>query len=165
MPLLKNNILVQDSWTVVADDAALPSDGGAIVGLDRWKAEGETLKGRNAPLGITLSSAESPALIAADLNAFQVVRLQFPAFTDGRAYSYARLLRERYGFKGEIRAAGNVLRDQYAHMLRCGFDAFEVAEGIDPADWAASRDKVGLAYQNATDGVRAVWARRHGKAA
>lgn len=165
MPLLKNDALIEDTWTVVADGEDLPADGGAIVTLARWQAERGALEGRNAPLGITLTSAESPALIAGDLAAFQVIRLQFPAFTDGRAYSYARLLRERYGYTGEVRAAGNVLRDQYAHMRRCGFDAFEVGAGNDVSDWKASAEIVGLAYQNATDGVRAVWARRHGKAA
>lgn len=165
MPLLKDNVLVEDSWVVVADGDDLPAEGGAIVTLARWEAERETLKGRNAPLGITLSGADSLTKIADDLASFQVIRLLYPAFTDGRAYSSARLLRDRYGFTGEVRAAGNVLRDQYAHMLRSGFDAFEVKDGIDPEAWRESRDVVGLAYQNATDGVRAIWAKRHGRAA
>lgn len=164
MPLLKENVLIEDTWTVVADGDDLPAEGGAFVTLERWQAERDALTSRNMPLGITLTSAQSPALIKDDLDVFQGVRLDFPAFTDGRAYSYARLLKERFGFKGEIRAAGNVLRDQYAHMLRCGFNTFEVGE-IDPSIWARSRDAVDLAYQNATDGVRAVWAKRHGKAA
>jgi len=164
MPLLKNNGIVEDSWTVVGDDDAMPADGGAIVSLERWQRDRERLLGRNAPLGLTLKSSQSPEDVEG-LSAFALIRLEFPAFTDGRAYSYARLLRDRQGYTGEIRAAGNVLRDQYAHMLRCGFDTFEVEEGADPAEWAKSRDVVCLAYQNATDGVRAIWAKRHGRAA
>lgn len=164
MPLLKNNDLVEDTWTVVGDDDAMPAEGGAVITLERWQRDRESLLGRNAPLGLTLQSSQSPEDVEG-LSAFAMVRLEFPAFTDGRAYSYARLLRERLGYTGEVRAAGNVLQDQYPHMLRCGFDAFEVEAGADPSEWAKSRDVVGLAYQNATDGVRAVWAKRHGKAA
>src|SRR3546814_6954056 len=87
----------------------------------------ERLRGHNGRLGLRLKSDQSPAGIAEDLGHFQLVALEFPRFGDGRAYSYARLLRERSGFKGELRAVGNVLRDQFLFMLRCGFDAFEVA--------------------------------------
>ena len=89
--------------------------------------------------------------------------LTFPAFTDGRAFSQARLLRQRFGYKGEIRATGNVLRDQYAFMQRCGFDAFEVAEDTDLAGWGRSAQAMSRHYQTAADGVRAVWAKRHGQ--
>lgn len=164
MPLLKNDNVVEDTWTVVGDEEKIPADGGAIITLERWQRERESLLGRNAPLGLTLNSSQSPEKVEG-LSAFALIRLEFPAFTDGRAYSYARLLRERFGYTGEVRAAGNVLRDQYAHMLRCGFDAFEIDADTDPDEWVQSRDAVGLAYQNATDGVRAVWAKRHGRAA
>src|SRR3546814_2142105 len=85
----------------------------------------ERLRGHNGRLGLRLKSDQSPAGIAEDLGHFQLVALEFPRFGDGRAYSYARLLRERYGFKGELRAVGNVLRDQFLFMLRCGFDALD----------------------------------------
>ncbi len=83
---------------------------------------------RGTPLGIRLHSDQSPELIAADVPQFAVVALEFPKFRDGRAYSYARLLRERYGFKGELRAVGDVLLEQLFFMLRTGFDAFEIRE-------------------------------------
>lgn len=125
MPLIKDQQIVTDDWQHVEDGDALPATGGAIVSLARWQADAESLNGRNAPLGIRLKSEERAELIAADLDRFDVVALEFPAFKDGRAYSTARLLRERYRYTGEVRAVGDVLRDQLQFMLRCGFDAFE----------------------------------------
>ena len=88
---------------------------------------------RGTPLGIRLHSDQPPELIAVDVRAFCRVALEFPKFRDGRAYSYARLLRERYGFKGELRAVGEVLLEQLFFMLRTGFDAFEI-ESADPLE-------------------------------
>ena len=127
MPLIKQGNIVADEWQTVADETPLPASDPVIISLSRWQKERDTLLGRNGAIGVRLSSAQSPALIADDLHRLGLVALEFPKFTDGRAYSYARLLRERYGFKGELRAVGNVLRDQFLFMLRCGFDSFEVA--------------------------------------
>lgn len=165
MPLLKSGTLIDDSWTLVGDDDPLPGSGGVIVSAERWAHDRRALQGRNAPIGLDLPNDRSPLDFAHELTAFSLIRLTFPAFTDGRAYSSARLLRERLGFTGEIRASGQVLRDQYPLMLRCGFDAFEVAEGIDPAAWQASAKAISGAYQPAADDVRAIWALRHGNAA
>ena len=121
MALIKDGAVVDDAWITVSDDAALP-DAPVIVSFDRWKAERDHLIGRNAPLGIRLASGQSPDEIAGDLDRFSLVALEFPVFTDGRAFTSARILRERYGFFGEIRAVGDVLRDQILFMMRCGFD-------------------------------------------
>src|SRR3546814_6520329 len=107
----------------------------------------ERLRGHNGRLGLRLKSDQSPAGIAEDLGHFQLVALEFPRFGDGRAYSYARLLRERYGFKGELRAVGNVLRDQLLFMLRCGFDAFEVANENAVDAWREALAEFDLFYQ------------------
>lgn len=124
MPLVRDGAIVADPWISVADDAPVPRDGGAIVSFSRWKAEREALSGLNAPLGLALANTDDVAEIGPEANRFGVIALSFPKFSDGRAYSQARLLRERYGFKGELRATGAVLPDQLVHMLRCGFDAF-----------------------------------------
>ena len=127
MPLIKHDGLAADPWVSLGDDDVLPGNAPIIVSVERWRAERDVLVGRGGALGIRLAAEDSPAEIAADLERFQLVALDFPKFTDGRAYSTARLLRERYGFKGEVRATGQVLRDQLLFMWRCGFDAFEVA--------------------------------------
>ena len=159
MPLLRGGALADDPWTRVGDDEPLP-DGPAIVSLRRWLAERDRLAERDGPLGLALASDEAPEALAGDLDRFATIRLEFPAFTDGRAYSQARKLRQRYGFVGELRAAGEVLRDQYAFMRRCGIDAVEVADDADPRAWLAAANEIGVTYQAAADG-RATVARRH----
>ena len=164
MPLLKQNELVEDAWVAVGDDEELPEGAPAIVTLARWKRDQVKLWERNAPLGIRLEPGETPHEIVEALERFQLVALNFPAFTDGRAYSYARILRERYGFRGEVRAVGNVLKDQYGFMLRCGFDAFEVPEGTSPAEWAKAARALGVVYQPTSDKRPTAAMKRHEKA-
>ena len=118
---------------------------------------------RGTPLGIRLHSDQPPELIAADLPHFAVVALEFPKFRDGRAYSYARLLRERYGFKGELRAVGEVLLEQLFFMLRTGFDAFEI-ESADPLkDYRTALADFSVWYQPAADGRPTAMQLRRGK--
>ena len=152
MPLIEDGKLVEDGWVSVGDGEDLPANDPAIIGLDKWIEDRDRLGKRNAPLGLRLKAGQSPDLIAGDLGRFDVIALEFPVFTDGRAYSYARTLRERYAFTGQIRAVGNVLRDQYFFMRRCGFDAFEVADGIRIEDWLESDREISVVYQRATDG-------------
>lgn len=146
MPLLKAGEIVDDAWAPLAGDAATPQ-GDVIVTLEQWQAGAERLRGHNGRLGLRLKSDQSPAQVAEDIRHFDLIALEFPRFGDGRAYSYARLLRERHGFKGELRAVGNVLRDQLLFMLRCGFDAFEIAgEGAVEA-WREAVAEIDLFYQ------------------
>jgi len=109
------------------------------------------LTGRNAPIGIRLASDESPEEIADDLARFGLIALEFSKFTDGRAYSAARILRERYGYRGELCAVGNVLRDQLLFMRRCGFDAFDMDDEQNIEDWRAAISEIDLFYQPAAD--------------
>lgn len=160
MPLIKNGAFVADQFVTVADDAALP-EGGIIVSLERWQAERETLRARNTPLGVRLKSGQEPALIADDLDKLAVVALEFPVYRNGRAYSYARLLRERYGYKGEVRAVGAVLRDQFQNMLRVGFDVLEVADNITLDIFKACAGSFTHAYQPGADGSVSVFTLRH----
>ncbi|ESR22838.1 DUF934 domain-containing protein [Lutibaculum baratangense] len=114
----------EDRWQAVPDETALPGEGAVIVSSARLEEARET----NAlELGVALEPGEPVEDIAEHLSRLSLVSLPFPAFTDGRSYSAARLLRERYGFEGEIRARGDVLIDQIPLMLRCGFTSFLVS--------------------------------------
>ncbi len=153
MPLLKNGELADDPWVAVAPGEALPGDRPAVVDLHQWQAQRDHLIGHNQPLGLRLAPDQSPEDIADDVDRFSLIALEFPAFTDGRSYSLARILRERYGFRGELRAVGNVLRDQFPFLYRCGFDAFEIADTATVEDWRAALSEMSLRYQAAADGA------------
>ncbi len=123
--VIKNRKIVEDEWQALADDAELTA-GPIIVSLARWQRERDVLHQRTDPVGVRLPNTANVADVAAELTAWALVALEFPKFSDGRAYSQARLLRERYGYRGELRAVGDVLRDQLFFMARSGFDAFEL---------------------------------------
>ena len=161
MPLIRATGVVDDPWLFVPDEEPLPDTGAVIVTLARWQANRDQLTARPTPLGLRLKSDQPPSLIAGDIERFDVIALEFPKFTNGRAYSSARLLRERYGFRGELRAVGNVLRDQLAFMRRCGFDSYEIPQQVDAAAWLASLGGISVVYQPATDERASVLALRH----
>jgi len=149
--LVKNGLIVEDNWVAVADDAAIPDDRPAIVPLDRWRRERAAFEDRNAPLGVRLASDDTLDDIADVLHGIDLIALEFPAFTDGRSYSTARLLRERHGYTGELRAVGQILRDQVQFMARCGFDSFELPDDAGAEDWAAGQSDIAVFYQPAAD--------------
>jgi uncharacterized protein (DUF934 family) len=151
MPLLKGGQIVSDPWIAVADDAPLPATGPILLSLKRWQEEREFLTKRADPVGVRLASHQLAGEIGADAAALGVIALEFPSFRDGRAYSTARLLRERYGFTGELRAVGNVLRDQLLFMVRCGFDAFAVADEAAAESWRGALAEITVVYQAASD--------------
>jgi uncharacterized protein (DUF934 family) len=155
MPLIRNGAFADDTFVTVADDAALPANG-TIVSLARLKAERETLFARNAPLGVYLKSAESPEELGGDVHRLSVIVLEFPVFRDGRAFSWARMLRTRLGFTGEVRASGHFLYDQIAFMARTGFDAFEVPEGFTLEQFARALGEMRYVYQPSADGRKTV---------
>ena len=162
MPLIKDGAFAENSFVRVADGESLP-DGPVVVSLSRFRAERDTLMQRNAPLGVRLASSESPDAIAADIHHFALVELEFPKFRDGRGYSYARLLRERFGFRGEVRAVGDVLRDQWLFMSRCGIDAFEVRPGTRLEDFRAALAEQTVFYQRSSDRHASIFELRHRK--
>lgn len=137
MPLWRRGGFAADSWTFLANDRLAPEDGAIVVSLKRWLAERDTLARRTAPVGVNLEAGAEAQSHLADLAARPLVALAFAKFADGRAFSYARLLRDRYRFKGELRATGDVLIDEIPLMLRCGFDSFEVTN--DPTLKALAR--------------------------
>jgi uncharacterized protein (DUF934 family) len=165
MAVLRNGVPQPNEWLRVADDQPLPENDKAIVSLERWQAERETLCQRNAAIGVSLKSDQSPLLIADDLDRLSLVALEFPKFTDGRAFSYARLLRDKLGFTGEIRAFGQVLRDQYVFMLRCGIDTIEPPEGKRIEGYAEALKEFTVFYQPTNDGRATPLQLRHSKSA
>jgi uncharacterized protein (DUF934 family) len=152
MPLIKDGEVTDDPWLRLADEEPPEAGTPVIVSLERWQAERETLQGRNAPVGLWLRSDQSPAEVADDLEYFDVVALEFPKFSDGRAFSYARLLRERYGYQGEVRAVGEVLRDLLLYMHRCGFDAYQIDRDDAGERWQAALEEMSVWYQPTADG-------------
>lgn len=148
--VIKNRQIVEDHWQTVADDAELPA-GPVIVSLARWQQERATLRERGEPVGVQLPNTANVADVADDLPALALVALEFPKFADGRAYSQARLLRERYGYLGEIRATGDVLRDQLFFMIRSGFDAFELRADRSLEDALEAFNDFSESYQPAAD--------------
>ncbi len=151
MPLLKHGALIDDRWRRLADEDPLPGTDAVIVTLARWRAD-RVLAGRGSPLGLALRNSEAVQPLAGEIQSFELVALEFPKFTDGRAYSQARLLRERLGFTGELRATGQVLPDQLLFMQRCGFDAFEIAEGVALEAWRKALASFSVFYQPTGDG-------------
>ncbi len=151
-----------DSFVAVPDDEDVPGQGDVIVSLKRFLAEGDALAaGRK--VGVVVQAGEAVEDLAYDLAQLAVVALAFPKFRDGRAYSSARVLRERLGFTGEIRAVGDVLREQAQHMVRCGFDAFEPSDGSDPQHWADAAHRYRHAYQRSSDRRQPAFVERAGE--
>ena len=155
MPLIKDGAFVQDVFVTVADDAALP-DGAAIVSLARFQEERDALLARNVPLGIQLKAPENPELLGEDVQRFSVIVLEFPVFRDGRAFSWARMLRERLNFTGEIRGTGHFLYDQINYMKRVGFDAWTVADGFSLEQFQRALTEITNVYQPSADGKKTI---------
>ncbi|MFO1127795.1 MAG: DUF934 domain-containing protein [Rhodospirillales bacterium] len=166
MPVIKDGRIGADPYVDLADGEPLPGEGPVIVSLARWRAERATLLARGGHIGVRLASNEPATDLADAVGVLALIALEFPTFRDGRAYSTARLLRERYRFGGELRAVGNVLRDQYLFMQRCGFDAFEVKDEDAVAAWQQAINEFSVFYQPTGDGrLTAPLARRLARAA
>jgi uncharacterized protein (DUF934 family) len=152
----------ESGFANVADDAALP-DGGAIVSLARFQAEREALLARNAPVGVRLKSGESPEVLGEDLARLSVVAIEFPKFADGRGFSWARMLRTRLRFTGEVRAVGDFLYDQIAYLVRVGFDSFDAPDKLDADQFNRALAEMTNVYQPSTDGKKTIRELRAGK--
>lgn len=155
---------VEDPFTHVADDEALPP-GDVIVSLTRFQAEGESLLSEGRRVGVRLEANEEVEALAYDLPRLAgngLVALAFPKYRDGRAYTNARVLRERFKFPGQIRAVGDVLREQAGFMVRVGFDAFEPADDASANDWQAAANRYRHVYQRSADGRAPAFAEREG---
>ncbi len=161
MALLKDGKKVEDPWLRVGGEDPVPEVGSVLVGLARWQQDRDALLARSEPVGVWLQSEEGPEELAADLDALALIALEFPAFKDGRAYSSARVLRERYGFSGELRAVGDVLLEHLLFMHRCGFDTFEIDSEDPEQDWQTAVADFDTWYQPTADGRPTAVQRRH----
>lgn len=169
MPLLNQGRIIPDPWSHLDDSAPLPANGAVIISLGRWRSEHETLLAAQAATGLTLGlrleNHQSPMDIGDDLAAFEVIELSFPKFGDGRAYSQAHRLKERLGFAGEIRARGDLLRDQFRALYRCGIDTLVFSDDLAAEraarDWTTAIDEFRHAYQPAVRGPEPIVNLRH----
>ena len=155
MPLIKDGKIVTDTFTAVADDAPLP-EGGILVSLARFQKDRDALLARNTPLAVRLKSDENPEKLGDDVQRFAAIALELPKFRDGRAFSWARMLRTRLNYKGEIRAVGDFLYDQISYLHRVGVNAFEVPEGFTEGRYAQALSEMTYVYQPSADGKRTI---------
>ena len=161
--VIKKDQIMDDDWQRI-DEGANPDsypDGDILISLTAWKEHRATLLERNGKVAVYLKGEEDPADLVPDLDHFEMIALDFPVFKDGRSYSNARLLRERYGFGGELRAVGDVLRDQIYFMQRCGIDSYQVRADKDIEDAMNGFKDFSVTYQTATDGTLPVYKRRN----
>ncbi len=127
MKIIKDKQIIEDSWQHIADDEEI-GNGDITVSLSRWSSEKNTLANHSGNIGVRIAPADNVADIADDLNKINLIAVELPAFTDGRAFSHARLLRSRYGYEGEIRAVGKYMADQAFYLQRVGVNAFELED-------------------------------------
>lgn len=156
MLIIRDRTVVEDHWSHAPDVAqqwgrSLPK-GDIIVPLACWQTSRSALLNRGSAIGVSLRESDDIGAIAADLLHFGLVALRFGSFTDGRAFSQARQLRERYSYRGEIRAVGRFLRDQLLFMERCGFNAFEMTDEPDLHAAMRAFSEISVRYQPGVDG-------------
>jgi len=163
--LIKHRVIAADRWTVVRDAqtvADLPDGQAVIVPLAYWRAWRAALIARGE-VGVWLAAEDDPSGLAEDIARLPVIAVHFEVFSDGRGYSIGRLLRERYGFRGELRAIGDVLRDQLYYLSQCGFDAFVIRADRNPAEALAGLRDFSDGYQ--LSNLRTPWFRRRADSA
>jgi uncharacterized protein (DUF934 family) len=152
MPLVKGGKITDDTFVHVADGADLPGDGAVLIPAARFLVDPESVLQRHGKTGVIWPNNRDVDDLVTHLDRLAAVALVFPSFRDGRAYSQARLLRERFRYRGELRATGQVLRDQFVFMLRAGFDSFEVKKQSDAEAFAATVKRYSVFYQPTGDG-------------
>ncbi len=154
MRVIKDGRVVEDNWERISlsdPEQALPA-GDVIVPLDYWLKNRELLTRRRGRIAVCLNGDDNLADISDSLEQFELIALEFPKFTDGRSYSHARLLRDRFNYRGELRALGDTLRDQLFFMQRCGIDSYQIREDKDAQDALKGLSGFSVKYQTGADG-------------
>jgi uncharacterized protein (DUF934 family) len=152
MPVIRNGQWSDDAWAHLDDDAELPATGAITVSLKRFHAEREVLTARSAPIGLRLTPEDRAHHVGNIAKHFALIVVEMPVFRDGRAFSQARLLRERYGYTGEIRAVGHVLPDQALFLARCGVNTIEVKPQTRLGPFAEALNEYSVGYQGSRAG-------------
>jgi uncharacterized protein (DUF934 family) len=165
MRVIRKRRVVEDHWRHLSDGEPAPPAGDVIVSVSRWGAEKRRLLARSGRVGVLLGAADPLEAVVDDLDRLSLVALEFGSLGEGRGFSQARLLRERHGYPGEVRAIGAVSRDRLAFMERCGIDAFELGRSDDVEEALQGFDEVSWVYQPAADGAEPVARRRHHRGA
>ena len=152
MPLVEGGRIVEDRYVRVEDGGAVPDRVPVIVPATRFLADADELIRRDGSLGVAWPNDRRVAELAPWLGHLALIALDFPKFRDGRAYSQACLLREHHGFRGTLRATGDVLRDQFHFLVRAGFDSFAVKKPADARVFADVVARYSVFYQPGADG-------------
>ena len=162
MQVIRDKKIVEDDWQWIEkidDGQALP-EGDVIVPFTYWQTHHADLIEREGRLGVCINGDDESEEVAKDLSNFDLIAVDFPAFKDGRGYSHARILRDHYNYQGDIRAVGDVLRDQLFYMQRCGITSFHLHEDRDFEDAILGLSDFSVKYQTAADGALPVYKER-----
>ncbi len=161
MRVIKNRSVITDAWQIAAEDITLEqlSSDNLIVPLSFWLDNKEAIQQKTSQRGVSIAGDADLTLLANDLDQLAIIAIQFSAFRDGRGYSLARILRKDYGYQGELRAVGNVLRDQVAFMERVGFNSFEIDDKQDAADALNAFEEISVKYQTSADEAKSLFQR------
>lgn len=151
-------VATADSWRALDAQKPVPAEGDVVVSLTRWSNDRETLRARGGRLGVRIPNDTAPPVLAELAKEASLIEVEIPKLRDGRAYSIARLLRTRFGYRKELRAVGFVARDQLLFLARVGFDAMALASGSPEAALSAF-DELGVRYQAAADEALPLWKR------
>ncbi len=160
MPLVKGSSIVVDEFVHLADDMPIPSQGAIFLSSGRFITDPASALARSGKTGVIWPNNRDVDDLVPHLGKLAAIGLVFPVFRDGRAYTQARLLRERHGYRGELRATGQILRDQFVFMMRAGFDAFEVKKDSDAEVFADVARRYSVFYQPTGDGRVTAFHRR-----
>lgn len=158
-PIIVDGAIVQDTWQLINDDQ-VPEQGAVIVPLSVWLKQRDALRARAEPVGVWIAPDEEVEALAADVASLPLIAVDFPAFTDGRGFSTARLLKDRYAFTGELRAIGDVFKDTMFYLKRCGFTAFAVRADKNIHEALKGLNDFSEVYQGATDQPLPLFRRR-----
>ena len=159
MRVIKDNQIQEDSWSRLLSlepDQPVP-DGDIILPFQYWQQNQAGLENHKGKTAVCINGDDRIEDIARDIARFELIALEFPAFKDGRCYSHARLLRDRYHYQGDLRAVGDVLRDQLFYMKRCGISSFAIREDRDIEDALNALKDFTVTYQTAADAALPVY--------
>lgn len=160
MALIRNKQVVEgDPWQYIRDDQEVPARGDVVVGFARFDRDNQDYEAREGRFALRIDPEDDLLQVITHLPKVELICVSFPKFGDGRGYSKARLLRERFGYRGELRAVGEVLTDQIFYLSRCGFDSFELAPGKDVSAALRAFEDFSVTYQGATDEPRPLYRR------